>query len=173
MISFRTPTPADASALSHLGITTFREAFAHLYKPEDLAHYEAQSHGVSRIEDQLRSTARLYRVAEADGGMVGYCKIGFDKTLDHYPGDRRVMELSQLYVLQNRLGSGVGPALMTWAIEEARARAFDDIILSVYSENLRAQRFYQRYGFRYIADTYFMVGQHRDDEHLYALSLTA
>jgi diamine N-acetyltransferase len=173
MITYRTPTLDDAVSLSHLGITSFREAFAHLYKAKDLAHYEAHSHGVSWIEAQLNDTRRLYRVAELDGHMVGYCKISFDLTLEYDPADRSAMELCQLYVLQNQLGSGVGPALMTWAIEEARARRFDEVILSVYSQNARAQRFYQRFGFRHIGDTYFMVGEHRDDEHLYGLTLNA
>jgi ribosomal protein S18 acetylase RimI-like enzyme len=43
--------------------------------------------------------------------------------------------------------------------------------LSVYSENLGAQRFYQRYGFEHVADIDFWVGNHRDDEFLYELKL--
>jgi diamine N-acetyltransferase len=174
MIHYRTPTVNDAPALADLGRESFRQAFAHLYAPENLALYEAQSHSVERVTQQIQSPDRLYRVAEDDGIMIGYCKIGFDKTLDHdLANDRRVMELSQLYVLQSALGSGVGPALMDWCMGEARTRGFQDVMLSVYSDNPRAQRFYARYGFQYYGDTYFMVGDHRDDEYLYRLILDA
>jgi diamine N-acetyltransferase len=174
MFTYRTPTIDDAPALAALGRETFRQAFAHLYTPENLGLYEAQSHSVERIMAQIQSPDRLYHVAEQDGIMVGYCKIGFDKTLDHdLDQHRRVMELSQLYVLQSALGSGVGPALMDWCMDEAHARGFQDVMLSVYSDNPRAQRFYARYGFHYYGDAYFMVGNHRDDEYLYRLILDA
>ncbi len=170
MIQYRTPVLDDAPALADLGRTAFRQAFAHLYTPEDLALYEAQSHTVDRIRAQLASPDRLYRVAENDGVMVGYCKIGFDKTLDHsLDQNRHVMELSQLYVLQSELGSGIGPALMDWCLGEARDRGYDDVVLSVYSDNPRAQRFYKRYGFEFYANAFFMVGKQRDDEYLFRL----
>ena len=45
------------------------------------------------------------------------------------------------------------------------------MLLSVYSENFGAQRFYQRYGFAKIADITFKVGDHYDPEYLYELKL--
>jgi ribosomal protein S18 acetylase RimI-like enzyme len=68
-------------------------------------------------------------------------------------------------------GSGIGAALMEWALGEARERGADAIQLSVYSENFGAQRFYQRYGFTKIADIGFWVGEQRDAEFLYELRL--
>jgi len=60
---------------------------------------------------------------------------------------------------------------MDWVLEEARARGFEDVILSVWSGNFGAQRFYARYGFEKIADTFFMVGNQRDEEYLMGLRL--
>jgi diamine N-acetyltransferase len=174
MTQYRIPNINDAPALADLGCSTFREAFAPLYTPENLALYEQQSHSVDRVADQLQSPDRLYYVAEDAGVMIGYCKIGFNKTLDHtldVDHGRRVMELNQLYVRQSALGSGVGPALMDWCIAQAKTRGYDDIMLSVYNDNPRPQRFYARYGFEHYGDTYFMVGNHRDDEYLYRLAL--
>ena len=53
----------------------------------------------------------------------------------------------------------------------ARERGHDAVLLSVYSENFGAQRFYQRYGFGKIADITFQVGDHFDPEFLYELKL--
>jgi ribosomal protein S18 acetylase RimI-like enzyme len=60
---------------------------------------------------------------------------------------------------------------MDWALGEAHRRGCDAIQLSVWSGNDGAQRFYERYGFRKIADIDFWVGRHRDDEFLYELRL--
>ena len=62
-------------------------------------------------------------------------------------------------------------ALIEWAIGEAQARGCDAVQLSVFSENFGAQRFYERYGFKKVADIDFWVGNHRDDEFLYELAL--
>ena len=106
-------------------------------------------------------------IAQADGKMVGLCKIGYGVTLDYDPGTRRVVELKQLYVYNVAHGTGVGQALMDWAIEQAVSDKADEMLLSVYSDNPRAQRFYTRNGFAKYADTFFMVGNQRDLEFLF------
>lgn len=173
MIAYRTPNAADADALAELGAASFVEAFGALYSTKNLNMFLNQVYATDAILDDLANPNRLFLVAEDNQRMIGFCKIGLDISLDYDPGDRRAMELKQLYLRQSFLGQGISQHLMDWAIGEARTRQFDDIILSVYSENDRAQRFYQKYGFAHIADTFFMVGDHRDDEHLYRLSLTA
>jgi diamine N-acetyltransferase len=173
MITYRAPGAADAAALSELSETTFVEAFGPLYSADNLAKFIAQVYAQDTIAAELANPNRLYRVAEEDGQMLGYAKLGLDVSLDYDPGLRRTMELKQLYIRQSHLGVGIAQNLMDWTLSEARARGFDDIILSVYSDNPRAQRFYQKYGFTHFADTYFMVGDHRDDEYLYRLMLTA
>lgn len=171
MIRYRPATPLDAPALSELGRTSFVDAFGHLYSAENLNFFLNQTYSQAAVKAELSDPMRLFRIAEREGRMIGYCKIGFDVTLDHEPGGRDVMELKQLYLLGSETGSGVGAVLMAWALDEARARSFDDIILSVWSGNQRAQRFYSRHGFEKIGDTIFMVGDHRDEEYLMSLRL--
>jgi len=43
---------------------------------------------------------------------------------------------------------------------------FDHHYLSVFSENLGAQRLYSRYGFEIFHEYHFMVGNHADEEFL-------
>lgn len=171
MIHYRPATLADAPALAELGRTSFVDAFGHLYSAENLHRFLEQAYSLPAVEAELANPQRLYRLAEAEGTLVGYCKLGFDVTLEHDPGERRVMELKQLYMRGDQTGSGIGAALMDWALGEARARGFDDVILSVWSQNHGAQRFYARFGFEKIGDTYFMVGDHRDEEFLLGLRL--
>ena len=171
MIDYRAATLQDAPALSELGRTSFIDAFGHLYSADNLNRFLEQAYSQAAVQIDLANPLRLYRIAEQDGLLVGYCKIGFDVTLEHEPGDRRVMELKQLYMRGNQTGSGIGATLMAWVLDEARAREFDDVILSVWSENHGAQRFYARHGFGKIGDTVFMVGDHRDEDYLRGLRL--
>lgn len=167
VIEYRAPLPDEIEALAVLSHDTFREAFAHLYSAENLALFESAVYAPEVIAAEMANSQRRYLVAYDDAHMVGYCKIGFDKSLDYGWGDQKLVELKQLYIFASHHGSGVAQALTDWAIQEARAVRADGLLLSVYSDNPRAQRFYQKNGFEYVADTYFMVGKHRDDEFLY------
>lgn len=168
MITYRAPTVQEAAALADLGRNSFVETFGHLYRPEDLAAFLEDSYSPEGVAAQIESPRYIFRVAEEDGKLVGYCKLGLDVSLEYDPGEKTVIELKQLYLMATHQGVGVAQALMGWAIAEAEARDADEMILSVWAENARAQRFYHKYGFEWIADTYFMVGSHRDDEFLYA-----
>ena len=167
MITYRAPTVQEAAALADLGRNSFVETFGHLYRPEDLSAFLEDTYAREGVAAQIGSPRYIFRVAEDDGQLVGYCKLGLDVSLDYDPGEKTVVELKQLYLMATHQGVGVAQALMDWAIAEAEVRKADEIILSVWAENARAQRFYHKYGFEWIADTYFMVGSHRDDEFLY------
>ena len=169
----RPATPADAETLSRLATDSFVAAFGHLYRREDLRAFLDQYRTAERYGADLAEPAKRVQLAEIDGAAAGYALVvlgwGFEERPQPRP-DRPVL-LSQLYCLPQATGRGVGAALMDWAIAEARGWRADALQLSVFSENFGAQRFYQRYGFRHVADIDFLVGNQRDDEFLYELAL--
>jgi len=61
-------------------------------------------------------------------------------------------------------GAGVAHALMEWTMEEARVRGAREIYLTVYTDNHRARRFYERYGFQEVGPYKFMVGEQADED---------
>lgn len=170
-IIYRAPRGDEADALSALGFGTFIETFGHLYSAENLALFERNSYASDVILNEMANPLRRYYVAEEDGRLIGYCKIGFEQTLDYDAGDRKIAELKQIYIYASHQGSGVAQILVEWAIAETRAAGFDALLLSVYNDNPRGQAFYRRNGFAHVADTFFMVGEHRDDEFLYLKTL--
>jgi diamine N-acetyltransferase len=167
MIEYRAPRPDEVEALALLSRDTFREAFGHLYSTENLVLFEAQVYAPEVIAAEMANPNRRYLVAYEGTQMVGYCKIGFDKSLDHDWGEQKLVELKQLYIFASHHGSGIAQHLTDWAVTEARAVQANGLLLSVYSDNPRGLRFYEKSGFAHVADTYFMVGNHRDDEFLY------
>jgi ribosomal protein S18 acetylase RimI-like enzyme len=161
VISYRDATPADAAALDAIFGTVFCDTFAHLYRPEDLDAF-LSSFGVVDWERQLRDPAFAIRIAEADGIPVGFVKIGPMK-LPVRP-DGSSMILDQLYVRNEHHGTGIARELMDWAIEEARRRGSEVLYLTVFVDNRRARRFYDRYGFEEVGRYDFMVGSQADED---------
>ncbi|MFA7587144.1 MAG: GNAT family N-acetyltransferase [Novosphingobium sp.] len=170
-ITFRPATDADVHALSRLGIDSFVAKFGYLYRPQDLAVFLEETHGEAAVAAQIASPDRLYRLAEREGELVAYCKLGLSGGWPEHARGRRVIELKQLYTAPGMAGLGIGAALMDWALAEARARDADEMQLSVWSGNHGAQRFYARHGFAKVADITFRVGEQLDEEFLFARML--
>jgi ribosomal protein S18 acetylase RimI-like enzyme len=169
----RPALPQDAEALAALARESFDAAFGHLYKPQDLAAFFAADRSAERYRAHLADPATHVQVAEEDGRLVAYSLIVLGQHFSERsePRPAKPVYLSQLYCAPGAAGRGLGAALLDWAIEEARGWGADAVQLSVYSENLGAQRFYRRHGFKHVADIHFWVGEQRDHEFLYELAL--
>lgn len=171
-LTLRPATPADAPALSRLGIDSFVAKFGHMYRPEDLSAFLEEVHSEARVGAEIARPDVRYCLAERDGRLVAYCKMGLSCGWPEHARGRHAIELKQLYTAPDATGGGIGAALMDWAFAIAREAGADEIQLSVWSGNDGAQRFYARYGFGKVADIHFMVGEQRDEEFLFAAMLT-
>ena len=167
-VVYRIATAEDADALAELGARTFIQTFGHLYQPEDLEIF-LDNHSPANWQRELTDPAFEVRVAELDGKLVGYVKLG----PPHLPFEPRgeAAELRQLYVIEELKGQGVAHAMMDWVIERARSRRADYLYLSVFTENHRARRFYEKYGFEQEGTYAFMVGSHADEDIVMRLKL--
>jgi GNAT superfamily N-acetyltransferase len=74
------------------------------------------------------------------------------------------VELRQFYLLEGWQGRGLADTMMHWVLEEAQRRRGDDLYLSVFTENHRARKFYERWGFVAEGRYAFMVGSHADED---------
>lgn len=165
---YRDAVPADAAAVAELARSSFTETFGHLYSSDNLAAFLA-SHTTDDWALVLTDPDVAVRVAETDGKLVGYARIG-PPTLPITPVGPAV-ELRQFYLLKRWHGGGHAQTLMDWVIATARARGAAELFLSVFVDNIRAQRFYARYGFEDVGRYAFMVGSHEDEDRLMRLAL--
>jgi ribosomal protein S18 acetylase RimI-like enzyme len=161
MIAYRDATPADAAALHELFDTVFCETFGRLYRREDLEAFRSKF-VVADWERQLADPAFAVRIADVDGAPAGYIKIGPVKL----PVDRKTasMLVDQLYVRAEHHGTGIARELMDRGIDEARRRRAEALYLTVFIDNHRARRFYERYGFEDVGRYAFMVGEQADED---------
>jgi len=159
--AYRNADLGDAETLDHLFDTIFCGTFGHLYRAEDLELF-LTSFGIDDWRRQLSDPAYAFRLAEDDGEAVGYLKLGPMKLPIETTGPALLVD--QLYVRQDHQGAGIAQGLMDWAIEEARRRGAEALYLTVYVDNERARRFYNRYGFEPAGRYDFMVGNQRDED---------
>ena len=170
-VSLRPARPDDAPALATLATDAFVAAFGHLYRRDDLDAFLAEHRTPEVYRRELADPGTRITVAEAEGALGGYALIHRPSEFAAESDAARPLALHQLYCASAMTGRGIGAALMDWALTEARALGCDAVQLSVWSENVAAQRFYARYGFSKIADIGFMVGTQRDEEFLLELLL--
>jgi len=169
MIDYRPAASVDGAELAEMAKRSFTETFGTLYRASDLAAFFDRAFGAQGLPAELHDPRYQVHVATDAGAIIGFAKIGPVV----FPGDwpTAALELHQLYVLGGWHGEGVGPKLMDWAIAEARARRAPELILSVFIDNHRARRFYERYGFEEIGRFIFMVGEQPDDDRIMRLRL--
>jgi len=159
-LAIRQATIDDAKVLTELAYTTFWDAFAHHPKnaPDDLNHYMRQAFNVEQIAVELADDKNIFLIAEIGDDAAGYSKIIIDNIEPGITAEHPV-ELSRLYAHQKHLGQGVGQRLMDASFERARVEDRDVMWLGVWEYNPRAQRFYEKNGFRVVGSHVFLLGK--------------
>ncbi len=164
----RPATVADAALLAGIGAETFTETFGHLYDPADLATF-LTNHTPDKWTAELADPRYHVVLAMAGDDAAGYAKLG-PPSLPFTPQGKPI-ELRQFYVRRGWQGSGLAARMMEHMLELARATGADELYLSVFVDNHRARRFYERYGFERVGTYDFMVGNHRDVDDVMRVAL--
>lgn len=122
LVAIRPATPGDSDAVADVFLASFHATYDF-----PLAHTDDE---VRRwIRDDVIPSGRTWVATDGDR-VVGMMVVG--------PG-----ELDQLYVAPDRLGGGIGRALL----DHAKRLSPDGLTLYTFQVNARARRFYERNGF--------------------------
>ncbi|MFZ2526636.1 MAG: GNAT family N-acetyltransferase [Rhodococcus sp. (in: high G+C Gram-positive bacteria)] len=158
----------DTETLADVAATTFPLACPPEAHGDDIADFIARTLSVERFGEYLTDPTRIVLKASIGGEIVGYLMA-----IDAPPPDPLIaamitatpsIEISKLYVLPGRHGTGVSAALMAALVERAAATGRAGLWLGVNQGNERAQRFYIKQGFRTVGTRTFLVGsqEHQD-----------
>lgn len=156
-LTIRKADSNDAVLLSVLASTTFYEAYFEQDESHNLAAYIYQSFEPDHLRTELDDPSSTFFVAAVNGKAVGYARLIAGSTTDGVTGDA-IVELKRFYVLERLWKAGVGRQLLERCIEHSRQLGFDTLWLGVWEENLRAQRFYSKFGFRQVSTLVFPYG---------------
>ena len=165
-ISIRRATVADAAAVSRIATRTFTETFGHLYPAQDLQAFNDENYSVERQTLILGHPDYAIWLLEHAGEAVGHAAAG-PCGLPHPQATQADGELKRLYVLPQVQNGGWGAKLCEAALDWLERDGPRTLWISVWSQNLGAQRFYARYGFEKAGEYEFPVGRVRDHEFMF------
>jgi len=99
------------------------------------------------VAEALRATADdpAVFVADVDGAMAGFVHV---RSLEDYYRRRPHGHVADLVVAPAHEGQGIATALLARAEEWSRAQGYDWMTIGVFEENARAERLYQKLGYR-------------------------
>jgi ribosomal protein S18 acetylase RimI-like enzyme len=134
--------PADAEALAHVHVRSWRETYRGLLPDAYLARMsEADFTRRFRRALTLPGPNDATLIAAAPDGLLAYAQAG--------PSRARVAdeaEIATLYVLRRAQGLGLGKRLMAGSARALMAQGAKSLALSVLRDNLRARGFYEHLG---------------------------
>jgi ribosomal protein S18 acetylase RimI-like enzyme len=165
-LAIRRAVRGDAAALSRIAMQTFTDTFGHLYPDEDLQDFLRTNYAIAEWTRLLCDDTSAVWLLEDDGEAVGYAHAG-PCALPHSDASAEDGELKRLYVLSRASNSGWGGQLFQNALEWLERNGPRTIWISVWSQNLGAQRFYTRWGFSKAGEYEFPVGRVRDHEFMF------
>lgn len=145
---------------------TFTDTFGHMYPAEDLLDFLRTNYSVEECARLLADELYAVWLLEDDGAAVGHALAGACG-LPHPDVKPDDGELKRLYLLPQAQNSGWGARLFEQALAWLERDGRRTIWISVWSENLGAQRFYARWGFAKVAEYEFPVGRVRDREFMF------
>jgi GNAT superfamily N-acetyltransferase len=164
--AIRRATLADAKTLAQIGVETFCETFEGLYSQGDLETYLSTAYDLERTRADLADPAKASWLVEADGQAIGYATVG-PCGLPHDEVTPECGELKRIYVLRGWQGSGLAARLLDVTLRWLERDGPRTIWLGVWSENLKAQRFYAKHGFAKVGTYDFHVGHQIDLEYIF------
>lgn len=149
----------DAEELAPLAIKIFNDTFSGhpLNKPEDMKAYIAEAFSLEQARRELTDKDTIVFIVEADGKMIGFAKL-LEHSTEACVSDSDPIEIQRFYIAQEFHGKGLAQALMQKCLEIAREKNYQTIWLGVWEHNYRAQKFYEKLGFKIVGDHIFQLG---------------
>lgn len=150
-ITIREATTADAALIADLSRQTFYDTFVHENTKEDMDLFLSQQFTRAALIAEVGAPGNIFFIAYDDDAVVGYARL-------REGSDTTTLEIARLYAVKERIGKGVGKALMQTCINEAINRNKKTIWLGVWEKNARAIAFYQAWGFEKVGEHDFLLG---------------
>lgn len=163
--------PSQVSELAILAKTTFLQTFLGTTSEERVYDYVDQAFQESTLREELESPSNRFWFFQEGNQHIGYAKLRLEKPpYECIPGASPI-ELQRFYFDAAFHGKGHSRQLMEFCLEQARLLNADVMWLGVWENNLRAQKFYEKFGFYEVGDHAFLMGDESQRDLLMAKKL--
>ena len=140
-------TLEDVPALSFIAKKTFYDTFTGTCTEDDMNHFLEKFYSETILATEVTDNKLQYFFAEIDGEIVGYILFSDGEiSFDEIKGST-ALELRRLYVIKEYHGKGIAQKIMNFFLDYAIAQGYDVAFLGVWEHNLKAQKFYDKFGF--------------------------
>ena len=137
----------DVAVLSILARKTFYDTFTGTCTVADMQLFLNQYYSEIQLGKELLDEEMFFFFAEDDGVPVAYLQFKEDyKSLPEMK-KWKALELKRIYLLNELQGKGIAQKLMDFFLNFAAENKYEVVWLGVWEHNIRAQKFYEKYGF--------------------------
>ncbi|WP_426091211.1 GNAT family N-acetyltransferase [Flavobacterium sp. DSR3-2] len=169
-IEIRKSTVSDLETIQNISIHTFKETFAAVNTPENIANYVKENFNSEQLKNELNNDNSQFYVAYSNAEAVGYLKINFGDAQTESINEN-ALEVQRIYVLQKFHGKNIGQLLLDKVKKIAKSSGVDSVWLGVWEENHRALRFYIKNGFFVFDKHVFIMGNDEQTDLLMQFGL--
>lgn len=157
MITIKKANDKHIDVLALLGTITYNESHGHyIDDKEDLKKYLETAFSVPKTSEDLKNPENLFYIIYLNKLPIGYAKLRLNSSNDNVDS-KKSCQLERIYILNEFIPLKIGQQFLTFLENIANKLQFDTIWLSVYEENRRALRFYQKNDFVNIGKSTFTV----------------
>ncbi|HZJ16167.1 MAG TPA: GNAT family N-acetyltransferase [Chthoniobacteraceae bacterium] len=149
MLTFRLATDCDIAVLRKLADRIWRTSYAGTISQAQVDYMLAWMYSEETICRELAEGVH-WEIVRHDECDVGYFSITV--------GADCVAKLHKLYLLPEFQGRGLGQEMLVRIFAVAAQNGVSEVRLQVNKANTRAQRAYQRFGFRRVGEAVFDIG---------------
>lgn len=137
----------DAAVLALMARQTFYDTFVDSCTEDDMELFLNLHYNEEQIRKELQDDKGFCFFAEVDAVPVAYLYFKEDYDSFSKMKEWKAVELKRIYVLKEFHGQGIAQQLMDYILNFAIENKYEVIWLGVWEHNVRAQKFYAKYGF--------------------------
>ena len=140
---------SDANDLSLVYQISWKTAYKGMV-PDEYLYNLSQDHWTESFKKWINDKEKKVNVLLDNSKIIG--GIVYGKARQENLGN--CGEIISLYVLPEYFGKGAGRLLMDCAIKNLKLATYSKVYIWVLDKNIRAQKFYRKYGFYETEDKY-------------------
>lgn len=157
-LEFRKVQTDDLEMLCRISVQTFRDAFYHLNKPEDIRQYMERAFSPLQLKYELELPKSEFVFLLNNNQPIAYYKTNLSPKQTDI-NDPESLEIERIYVCKEHQNKQYGLLMLNHicnqAIQNPNIRY---IWLGVWDQNKSAIRFYERFGFKLFSSHPFLMG---------------
>ena len=147
----------DAELIADISRKAFYETFASENTQEDMDIFMTSQFSKQQLIEEVGTPGNIFLLAYDSDELSGYVRLKETRQKKEL-GEMPSIEIARLYAMTNKIGTGIGSFLMQQSLDIAKKMNRKIIWLGVWEKNLRAIRFYKKWGFEKFSEQDFILG---------------